>query len=949
MNPTIPTMTLVAMLARAATGAGTTNDTALPPQPAEGRPLEARFAEPAASSRILRILHSQADDPAAQDRQLGQLAAQGFGGFAGNVSFNGYVDDETKWPAFLRGVRMAKASGMSLWLYDECGYPSGSARDLTLAGHPEWAARGLLVAMTNTSGGEIALDLPPGALVSAVALPVRDGVAQLDQARDLAAAIAERRLRWTAPAGDWAVLAMTDDLIYEGTHAAVSLAFKKPCINLLMPETTARFLEVTHERYAARLGPDLGKWFVATFTDEPSLMNLWFRPMPYRVLPWSANLPGEFRKRRGADLAPLLPALVVEAGPRGAKARYDFWDTVADLVSENYFGQIQAWCRAHGFASGGHLLMEESLAGHVPLYGCFFRCARRLDAPSMDCLTSLPSEVPWYVARMIDSIAGLEGRTVTMSEASDHSQRYRGEGDKRPVRIVTADEIRGSLNRQLWGGIGVFTSYYRFQDLTDDQLRELNRWVGRCSTLLAGGHQVADIAVLYPVESLWPRFVPALRGATDVPDIRRIEAVLRSVRTALYTANRDFAFVDARALAEAKVEGDALVHGKLRWRVVVLPGADTLPMAAWENLAAFQRGGGVVVSVGARPANSDTALPDPRVQALASAMFGGGGGPSVSGNAAGGAGVVLPDGLVSLLPRMLDTLIERDAAADAPNSPVRTTRRRVADHDVYFAINDGATPWEGTLRFPGRGAAEMWDPATGAKTALTDGTAVSLKLGPYGGMLFRAPSIDAPRRLRGAAGAVPALARSALPPATPALGHGAGTRTAFSGDAAAGWCATSTATTNLPDTHLFVSFDYPKALDLGAAEGLVVESTVAAGADGGPELLAIIRTTDGVDYITGTGRSLGAPGAVTSHIAFADFDRTSWSKPGPDRLDPSRIAAIRLGWGGHPGVTGETIAFTVRAPDAFSFGPASPAARSGLSSTQLARPESEGRRPAATP
>ena len=284
--------------------------------------------------------------------------------------------------------------------------------------------------------------------------------------------------------------------------------------------------------------------------------------------------------------------------------------------------------------------------------------------------------------------------------------------------------------------------------------------------------------------------------------------------------------------------------------------------------------------------------------------------------------MVLPDGLVSLLPRVLDALIERDAAADGPGSPVRTTHRRVADHDVYFAINDGASPWEGALRFPGRGAVEMWDPATGAKSALANGAAVPLKLGPYGGMLFRAPSIDAPRRLRGAAGTVFALARSALPAATPSLGAGRGTRTAMTGDATAGWCATSTATTNLPDTHLFMSFDYPKGLDLGAAEGLVVESTVPAGANAGPELLAIIRTTDGVDYITGTGRLLGTPGTATSHVAFADFDRTSWSKPGPDRLDPSRIASIRLGWGGHPGVTGETIEFTVRAPDSFAFGAA---------------------------
>jgi hypothetical protein len=329
-----------------------------------------------------------------------------------------------------------------------------------------------------------------------------------------------------------------------------------------------------------------------------------------------------------------------------------------------------------------------------------------------------------------------------------------------------------------------------------------------------------------------------------------------------------------------------------------------------------------VIAIGARPANSDTALPDPRVQALATAIFGEGDGPSMPGNAAGGAGVLLPEGLTSLLPRTLDSLLEPDAFTGGTGSPVRTTHRRVADHDVYFAINDRAEPWEGMLRFPGRGVTEMWDPATGAKSALTNGASVPLNLGPYGGMLFRAPSIDAPRRLRGVAGTAPALVRTALPAATPKLGNGAGTRTGLAGDTTAGWRATSTATTNLPDTHLFVSFDYPKELDLGAAEGLVVESSVPAGARGGPELLAILRTSDGADYITGTGRLLGAPGTSTSHVAFTSFHRAGWSKPGPDRPDTSRIAAIRLGWGGHPGVTGETIVFTVRAPESFSFGPA---------------------------
>ncbi|MEK6661218.1 MAG: hypothetical protein AABY63_04975, partial [candidate division NC10 bacterium] len=49
-------------------------------------------------------------------------------------------------------------------------------------------------------------------------------------------------------------------------------------------------------------------------------------------------------------------------------------------LSENFFGQIQERCRRFNIPSGGHLLMEEGLVAHVPLYGDFFRCIRRLDA-----------------------------------------------------------------------------------------------------------------------------------------------------------------------------------------------------------------------------------------------------------------------------------------------------------------------------------------------------------------------------------------------------------------------------------------------------------------------------------------------------------------------------------------------------------------------------------------
>ena len=892
----------------------------LPQMPKEDRPLAERFAEPPPSARILRILHQQQDKPEAQDKVLQQLAGQGFGGFVCNVAFDGYVDDESKWPAFLRGVRMAKDAGMSLWLYDECGYPSGSARDLTLKGHPEWAARGLLVVETNVCGGAVSLALPSGKLVLAAALPRRNGIVALGEAKDLSASVADGKLVWLAPAGEWFVVAMTDDLIYEGTHAAVSLAFKKPCINLLMKQPTERFLEVTHDRYAEKLDKNLGKYFASTFTDEPSLMSLWMRPMPYRVLPWSETLAAEFRKRSGTDLLPLLPALVTEAGPRGAKARYDFWNTVADLVSENYFGQIQTWCHKHGLASGGHLLMEESIVGHVPLYGDFFRCARRLDAPSIDCLTSLPPQVPWFIARMLSSIADLEERKLTMCEVSDHSQRYRPKGDERPVVIVTEDEIRGTCNRLLWGGINTLTSYYAFKDLSDEQLRRINTQVGRCSTMLKGGHQVSDIALLYPIESVWPKFIPAYHGATSEVSARRVEGVFHGVSEALYGADRDFMYVDARALCDAAVKGNALKHGDLRWRVLVLPAADTLPLAAWENVARFWRKGGAVIAVGALPANSEAEYPSPRVQAIARELFGAGEAPCVSTNAAGGAGVLLPRGMTALVPRVIDSLLERDAVCADARAPIRITHRRVDGHDVYFAINDSDVAWSGAIRFCGRGVDEQWNPATGAVTALSDGASVPVQLGPYGAMLFRVKKADATRRLSGVASAGLSLSCEPLPGVKPTVGQGQFVRSDLTGDGAEGWCAAATLTKGQVDTHLFMSFTYERTLALGDSVGLMIDSSVPDGQRMPAEMLVILHTKDGGEYIADTGRYLNGPAVSRAYVMFSQFKPAGWSLPTKSALDLSQVNSIRVGWGGYFGTEGEKVTLTVKPAQRFVCG-----------------------------
>ncbi len=888
----------------------------------------ALMAKPPADSRILKIIHSWPDAAGAQDELIRKLQRQGFGGVVCNVSFDRYLESEEHWHAFTRAVNAAKEAGLAMWLYDERGYPSGNAGGITLRDHPEWEARGLLITDAECDSALVSLDVPPGKLVLAAAFPVRHGAISLTNKVDLSSSVRDGKLHWQGQ-GAWRVFLVTESRLFEGTHADGNLFAKMPYPNLLMPEPTARFIDVTHQAYASHFGNDLSRYFMGLFTDEPSLMSLFLKPMPYRPLPWSPNLPVEFKKRRGYALdESVLPALATDAGPGTAKFRHDFWLTVGELVSENYFGQLQTWGRAHRVPSGGHLLAEESIAAHTALYGDFFRCIRREDAPSIDCLTSVPPEVPWHIARLLASAAELERHPLVMSETSDHGQRYRPPGDTRPKRVVTEAEIRGTCNRLVVAGVNNITSYYSFTDLDDAALGRINEWVGRCCALLRGGHQVADIAVLYPSETLWTRFIPSHHWAREAAACERIEGSYRAAADALFASQRDFTFVDGRALAEAKVQSGALVHGDLRWRIVVLPAADTLPLAAWENLARFVRSGGVVIALGALPANSETEFPSARVQALAKETFGATGAePFSQTNAGHGAGIFLPHNSEGLLALVLDGLLDKDVKLDAKRAPVRITHRHIDNHEIYFLINDSGKAWAGDATFAATGPIEEWNPATGERFLHDASGRVHLNFVPYGAALFRLAETRLPRRHETGQGALPGITFRSLPAVAPVEGHGEFVRAQLEGDAnrsrpeVPAWRAAATLTRSKVDTHLFTLFRFDQPLDLSAAECLALETWVPEGQKTAAQLLVIVHEEGGGDFVATTARSLGAPAYEKVFVPLTRFELAGWSRSNDADgiLDLRRVRDIRIGWGGYFGTSGEKIEFTIASPQVGSL------------------------------
>ncbi len=104
-----------------------------------------------AGSGILKIVHGYFGDQAdAQDQLIQQLKDDGFGGVVCNVPHDQYLEDEGKWASFASWAARAKKAGLTLWLYDEDGYPSGTAGGVTLRDHPELAAMGLFTSTAST-------------------------------------------------------------------------------------------------------------------------------------------------------------------------------------------------------------------------------------------------------------------------------------------------------------------------------------------------------------------------------------------------------------------------------------------------------------------------------------------------------------------------------------------------------------------------------------------------------------------------------------------------------------------------------------------------------------------------------------------------------------------------------------------------------------------------------
>ncbi len=150
--------------------------------------------------------------------------------------------------------------------------------------------------------------------------------------------------------------------------------------NLLMPEATRRFLDVTHERYANAVGEFFGTTVRAIFTDEPSLAHQHRRRSPGQIgwqLGWSAAMD----KALGGDFHKRLAGASDVARWSGWR---DYWAAYARTFHDAWVAPIANWCTAHRIHMTGHFLGEGNFGSQVAFNGSLRLQQRTLGIPGID-------------------------------------------------------------------------------------------------------------------------------------------------------------------------------------------------------------------------------------------------------------------------------------------------------------------------------------------------------------------------------------------------------------------------------------------------------------------------------------------------------------------------------------------------------------------------------------
>lgn len=385
---------------------------------------------------------------------------------------------------------------------------------------------------------------------------------------------------------------------------------------------------------------------------------------------WSERFAEEFRKRKGYDITPELPALFKDTGPRSPKVRLDYNDVLVALSEECFFKPVFDWHQQRGMIMGCD---HGGRGRNVVEFGDYFRTQRWNQGPGADQPRLGKNLIK---AKVAASIAHLYERPRVWLEGfygSGWGTTSAGLVDATFANYVMGFDLLG-LHGMYYATRGGWWEWAppdnTFRMPYWKHLRGFMGCVQRLSYLLSQGHHRCDVAIIYPVAPM-----EAGMGGPDA-----VKAAFTTGEQ-LYARGVDFDFMDFESLDRARIAGNELrVAGEI-YRALILPAMKAIRHSTLKKAVEFHRAGGIVLAIGALPEASDRiGRDDPEVVAMAKE--------------------------IGLTQDVFAKLPPRDYGG-----PGYIQHRRLGPRDLYAIYN---APKDGEVTFRATGKVELWDPWTGS-------------------------------------------------------------------------------------------------------------------------------------------------------------------------------------------------------------------------------------------
>ena len=509
----------------------------------------------------------------------------------------GYLSDV--WMEKVKfAVEKAKEIGIDLWVYDEMNWPSGTAYRQVPKNNPQLRQKYLELVPLMVDGpiftfleatDDRYVNTGNSKPIAAFACSDEEYQTGIKKLIDLTPNLSFNAvIPWEAPAGKWRLLYFLEKEI-------------DYYIDALNPESTRKFIDVTHEKYKSAVGKDFGTVVPGFYTDEPA-MHYYHMGLDNLVIPWTSKMFKIFRQRRGYDLKPYLPALYTTMGEITANIRYDFWRTLTEQYSESYYKQIRDWCDDNRVLFTGHLLGEEWLRVHARCEGNIFKHLKHFHITGVDHLypkIGTENEPDQHVAlKLASSAAHYYGSTRLLCESMGGT-----------YWDCSLERMKWIANWEYVLGVTIFNNHGYHYSIEGERKRDwppsqfyhhtwwkyydqFTTYMSRLGHILSGGKHVAKILILYPINSIWTNYVPQSRN--NIGNV--IEFDFNYLTDTLLRLHFDFDYTDEDILSEATVKNGKIKIADEEFELLVLPPLTHIKASAFEKIREFVDSGGKLIA-----------------------------------------------------------------------------------------------------------------------------------------------------------------------------------------------------------------------------------------------------------------------------------------------------------------------------------------------------------------